>query len=97
MKGTQDYRMWDKPFRLVRVRMFDEDGNLAFKRPTWLIVVGKRRHELSLEEIWRSYQRRFDSGHFFRFGKQRLLLTAYQTPRHGTRRDMGAIGTVGLH
>ena len=79
MKGSHGHRMWDKPFRLVRVQLFDENGRLAFKRPMWLIVVGKRRHELSLDEVWDSYQRRYDAEHFFRFGKQRLLLTAYQT------------------
>lgn len=79
MKGTRDYRMWDKPFRLIRVQILDENGRLVFKRPMWLIVVGKRRHELSLAEVWGSYQSRYDAEHFFRFGKQRLLLTAYQT------------------
>jgi hypothetical protein len=62
------------------VRFFDENGRLAFRRTMWLIVVGKRRQELTLKEIWYSYQRRYDAEHFFRFGKQRLLLTAYQTP-----------------
>jgi len=80
MKGTREYRMWDKPFTVVRVRFFDKNGQLAFRRTMWLIVIGERRQELTLKEIWHAYQRRYDAEHFFRFGKQRLLLTAYQTP-----------------
>jgi hypothetical protein len=33
-----------------------------------------------LLQIFEAYRRRFDLEHFFRFGKQRLLLTHYQTP-----------------
>jgi len=46
----------------------------------WLIVMGERRGELSLVEIWDAYAQRYDIEHYFRFGKQRLLMAAYQTP-----------------
>jgi len=68
------------PFTLVRVILYREDGTQAFKRPLWLIAVGKRRGELSLEDIYAAYAARVDIEHFFRFGKQQLLLTAFQTP-----------------
>jgi len=42
--------------------------------------MGERRNELSLQQIFAAYQRRYDLEHFFRFGKQRLLLHHYQTP-----------------
>jgi len=42
--------------------------------------MGERRNELSLLQIFAAYQRRYDLEHFFRFGKQRLLLHRYQTP-----------------
>lgn len=80
MHGTREYRMWDKPFTLLRVQLLGEDGQPVFKRPMWLIVIGKRRHELSLKVIWHAYRQRYDAEHFFRFGKQRLLFTSYQTP-----------------
>ena len=80
MHGIREYRMWDKPFTLVRVQLLDENGQLVFKRPMWLIVIGKRRHELSLKVVWHTYRQRYDAEHFFRFGKQRLLFTSYQTP-----------------
>ena len=72
--------MQEHPFTLVRIRLFNEKGELAFERPLWLIVMGERRNELSLLQIFAAYQRRYDLEHFFRFGKQRLLLHRYQTP-----------------
>jgi hypothetical protein len=69
------------PFTLVRVMLYREDGTQAFARPLWLIVVGKRRGELALEDIYAAYAARVDIEHFFRFGKQKLLLTAFQTPQ----------------
>jgi len=68
------------PFTLVRIRLLNAQGELAFQRPLWLIVMGERRRELSLLDIFQAYQRRYDMEHFFRFGKQRLLLDRYQTP-----------------
>jgi hypothetical protein len=38
---------------------------------------------LSLEQIYRAYLTRFDIEHFFRFGKQKLLMTRFQTPEVG--------------
>ena len=68
------------PFTGVRVRLFNTQGELAFQRPLWLIVMGERRGELTLLNIFQAYQRRYDLEHFFRFGKQRLLTDRYQTP-----------------
>lgn len=68
------------PFTLVRVVLYREDGTRAFERPLWLIAMGKRRAELSLADIYAAYAARVDIEHFFRFGKQQLLLTAFQTP-----------------
>jgi hypothetical protein len=35
---------------------------------------------LSLSDIYHAYVQRFDLEHFFRFGKQKLLLADFQTP-----------------
>lgn len=72
--------MHEHPFTLVRIVRYDEEGNEAFKHPLWLIVMGQRRHELTLEHIYQAYLCRFDIEHFFRFGKQKLLLANFQTP-----------------
>lgn len=68
------------PFTLVRIVRYDEGGNPAFKRPLWIIVMGVRRHEFTLKHIYQAYVCRFDIEHFFRFGKQKLLLADFQTP-----------------
>jgi hypothetical protein len=72
--------MRNQPFTLVCITRYDAHGRPIFIRPMWLIVFGARRRELSLCDIWMAYRQRFDIEHFFRFGKQRLLLDAFQTP-----------------
>lgn len=73
--------MHQHPFRLVRIMRYDKEGNPACKSALWLIVMGERRHELTLEQIYQAYSTRFDIEHFFRFGKQKLLLVDFQTPK----------------
>jgi DDE superfamily endonuclease len=68
------------PFALVRIVLYDQAGKQTFRHPLWLIVVGQRRHELNSFEIYHAYAQRYDLEHFFRFGKQHLLLAAFQTP-----------------
>ncbi len=80
VRGKRGLPMHQHPFTLVRARVFDAQGHLVFVRPIWLIVFGPRRTELSLCEVWDAYRQRFDVEHFLRFGKQRLLMDAYQTP-----------------
>jgi len=80
MRGKCTAPMHKHPFTLVCITRYDQDGQPAFKRPLWLLVMGDRRNELSLEQIYLAYQARFDIEHFFRFGKQKLLLTQFQTP-----------------
>jgi hypothetical protein len=71
--------MEDYPFRLVKITCFDKDGSEVYSRPWWLIVVGQPRQKLSLADIYRCYTTRTRLEHFFRFGKQKLLLNAFQT------------------
>ena len=80
MTGKRDLPMHKYPFTLIRVQVLDEEGNPVFKNTLWLIVIGERRNELSLVESWEAYSQRYDVEHYFRFGKQRLLMAAYQTP-----------------
>ena len=80
MRGADGVAMHDHPFTVVRARVLDAAGQPIHQRAMWLLVVGQRRAELSLVEIWDAYRQRYELEHFFRFGKQRLLLTACQTP-----------------
>jgi hypothetical protein len=80
MPGKRDCPMWDKPFTLVRIRLLDSHGHAVFRRTLWLLVMGPRRGELTLRDIWLAYRQRYDVEHFFRFAKQRLLLAHFGTP-----------------
>jgi len=80
LHGKAGVAMHEHPFTVVRARVLDAAGQPIHQRALWLLVIGKRRTELSLIEIWEAYRQRYDLEHFFRFGKQRLLLTACQTP-----------------
>ncbi len=80
LRGTRDLPMHQSPFTLIRSRVLDMQGKMVFARPLWMVVIGTRRQEVSLEASWESYRQRYDLEHFLRFGKQRLLMDAYQTP-----------------
>lgn len=81
LRTKRGKNMKDKPFRLVEIRLLDAGtGQPLFQKEMWLGVWGARRTELSGEEIYHAYRHRYDIEHFFRFGKQRLLLDDYQTP-----------------
>jgi len=73
--------MKDNTFRLACIDLSNEDGTAVFERKLWLSVWGQRNKELSLEEICWAYRQRFDIEHFFRFGKQNLLLDKFETPK----------------
>jgi len=80
MRGKLAIPMHQHPFTLVRGQVLDEQGQMVFGHCLWLTVFGERCSELSLLQAWDSYRQRYDLEHFFRFGKQRLLMDAYQTP-----------------
>ncbi len=71
--------MHQQPFTLLQIQVTETDGKLVC-RPMWLIVIGQRRGELTPLISYQAYRQRFDIEHFLRFGKQRLLMTAFQTP-----------------
>lgn len=78
MRGTQQEQMYKRPFTLVRVHVTDDTGCAVWK-PMWLIVMGEQRGRISLAEVYSCYRQRFDIEHMFRFKKQRLLMTNFQT------------------
>ena len=79
MRGTKNEKMYRHPFTLIRIGVTD-DTNTQVWKPMWLIVIGKQRQRLSPVEVYQSYRQRFDIEHMLRFGKQRLLMTQFQTP-----------------
>jgi hypothetical protein len=80
MKGTKTYKMNRHPFTLLQIIVKDPTTNCTIWKPMWLIIIGKRRDELSLIDCYESYRQRYDLEHLFRFGKQKLLMNSYFTP-----------------
>ena len=82
MRGKKDTPMHEHPFTLVKICWYNQKGEALFHKPLWLIVIGDQRVQLSLLDIFEAYLQRYDLEHFFRFGKQKLLLDKFQTPDH---------------
>jgi hypothetical protein len=80
MRGKKDCPMRQHPFMLVKICWYNQKGEALFQKPLWLIVMGDRRMGLTLLDIYEAYLQRYDLEHFFRFGKQKLLLDKFQTP-----------------
>jgi hypothetical protein len=78
MRGGKGKPTHQFPFTLLRIESFDASGQ-SLLRPMWLIVIGARCGELSTVQAYLSYRQRFDLEHSFRFAKQNLLLTAFET------------------
>jgi len=68
------------PFTLVRICLYNDQGLPVYPQALWVIVMGEQRNRLTLLDIFTTYDQRYDLEHFFRFGKQRLLLAGFQTP-----------------
>ncbi|CAN1212841.1 hypothetical protein TUMEXPCC7403_21730 [Tumidithrix helvetica PCC 7403] len=64
MRGTKVLSTHQFPFTLLRIESVDEFGQSLF-RPMWLIVVGERRGELSVVQVYQAYRQRFDIEHYF--------------------------------
>ncbi len=79
MRGNKHQKMYCYPFTLLRITVIN-DTNEPLGKPMWLIVMGEQRSEISPKIAYQSYRQRFDIEHMLRFGKQRLLMTEYQTP-----------------
>lgn len=79
-KGTQDFKTSDHPFSLTKFIVKDEAGNVIFKRPLWTAVLGKRRDEIKINDVFFHYMDRYDIEHLIKFGKNGLLMDKYQSP-----------------
>ena len=79
MRGSRDCPMHRQPFSLMQIQVTTTEGMRIWK-PMWLIMIGQRRHELSIAEVYQAYRQRYDIEHLLRFSKQKLLLNAITTP-----------------
>ena len=79
VRGGDGFKSDEHPFTLVKVTVLNSEGKPIYAKPMWLMLQGKRRAELGLRQIFECYRQRFDIEHFFRFGKQRLLMDKFQS------------------
>ena len=80
VRGSRQFKAYQHPMTLYQITVLDEQGKGLYKKPMWLALSGQRRHELTAEDAFNYYRLRYDIEHFFRFGKDKLLMHAYQTP-----------------
>jgi len=78
-RGSRDFKANQHPFRLIQAIILNEHDESVFKKPLWLAIFGEKRAVLSLHECVKNYRDRYDVEHYFRFGKQRLLMDSFQT------------------
>jgi hypothetical protein len=80
LSGSKDFASQEHLLNIVKAIVKNNYGALIFKRSLWIGVIGERKDEVNPEMAYNTYLNRYDIEHFFRFGKQKLLLDAYQTP-----------------
>ena len=80
IRGKNDYKMDDKPFDLVCIRLIDKDTAASlFKRDMFVGVWGENRRTHTMIDIQKDYKHRYDIEPHNRFSKQQLLMDKYQT------------------
>ena len=79
MRGHNDTSIQHTKLTLVRIHVSDKDGKDIYKKPLWLLMVGNWPMHWFICKFWYFYCARFDIEHYFRFGKQRLLMSSFQT------------------
>lgn len=81
IRSKDGNNMKDKPFDVLAVQVKDaKTGEKVFDKEMFIAVCGERKAELSPENTYKFYRRRYDIEPSLRFNKQRLMLTNYQTP-----------------
>ncbi len=78
IRTKHGYNMKDKPFDIVLCRVYHE-GKILFKEPLVIAVSGERRREISTEQAFLLFRKRFGIEFFFRYAKQRLFFTGFQS------------------
>lgn len=81
LRTKKGQKMSDKRLNLVAVVSTDtKSGKPVFKQPLFMVVSGRNKDKLSLEDAFYEYMQRYGIEPFFRFNKQKLFLDKFQTP-----------------
>ena len=82
LRSKKGFSMKESVFDLVGVRVLDAtDGKRVFQKDMFISVVGERREEVVLREVFNEFRHRFDLEVTNRFCKQSLLMESFQTPK----------------
>ncbi|NER00929.1 MAG: hypothetical protein F6K30_30270 [Cyanothece sp. SIO2G6] len=80
LRSKDGHNMKDKPLDLLAVQVYDaHSGKRLFPQGLYLAITGEKRRQLSTEAAYEDYRHRYDIEPYFRFSKQKLFLTQYQT------------------
>lgn len=78
IRSKQGNCMKHKPFDLVAARVIDaQTGALLYTRDMFFCVFGQKKDEITTEQTYTYYRRRYDIEPSFRFNKQHLFLDSY--------------------
>lgn len=81
IRSKDGHNMKNKPFDLIGSRVSDaQTGELVFEKTMFTAIHGDRKSEITTEQAFRGYRKRYDIEPAIKFAKQKLLLDKYQTP-----------------
>lgn len=81
IRSKDGHNMKDKPFDLLVANVVDATtGKAVFKKEIYLAIAGVQKNDISTQEAFLAYRKRYDIEPSFRYSKQKLMLSAYQTP-----------------
>ncbi len=79
MRTKDGVAMKDKPFCLVCIEVFDANlGHMIFKNPMFIAAYGDKRLELTGEQIYDNYHKRYGIEPFFGFAKRNMHMASFQ-------------------
>ncbi len=80
MRGQRGCLRHQHPFTLLRIVVYDAEGQPVWHHPLWLLVARTRRAEIRPSEAYLAYRQHPRLAHYFCFTKQHLTLVGFQTP-----------------
>lgn len=97
MRGHRDAPIQNTPITAIRIMVSDKAGKAIYKNPLWLVMVGNWPIHWFISQYWYFYCARFDIEHYFRFGKQRLLMVNFQTSETINEENWMQFGMIAYH
>lgn len=81
IRTKNEQNMKNKSFDLIASRVIDQQtGALVFQRTMFTVIHGQKKEEITTQQAFEGYRKRYDIEPAIKFAKQKLLLDKYQTP-----------------